>query len=491
MSNTLKVAVAVSAGVVGTCAATLAQAQNLTAFVNDPSVNATTLQRETGIAVQNMCLRLTAQGGAALDGTPRGDLFRRCQEMVQSANQIVRNGATVRSMNYTPAELLKAIQQVSGEEIAAQGSLATQVSSGQFGNIAGRLNALRLGTTTASARGRVARLGNDKETYLADARAQPMSFSGGGASADAAGVQKPFGWFFESSYGFGDHDQTASEDAFDYDAVSVSVGSDYNFGNAVVGIAFGYDRYTSDFDKATLVSGGNVEVKGTSGSLFGAWSMGGWTLNGIASYGSLESDITRRVEYTSNSATCVPTCGAVRSLSGSPDGSYVAAGVTVGYEFNAGGWEFSPSLSASYRDVDIDGYAERDSVANGGLALAYEDQSIESKRTIVGFGIARPISRTFGVLVPNLRLEWHHEFEDDARALSVKYAIDDSAPRCIGATSCFTFRTDAPEADFAVASIGVSAVFAQRFQAYAFYEALLGVADYSSNSIAVGLRGQF
>ena len=35
------------------------------------------------------------------------------------------------------------------------------------------------------------------------------------------------------------------------------------------------------------------------------------------------------------------------------------------------------------------------------------------------------------------------------------------------------------------------AVFAQRLQAYLYYEALVGVSDVSSNSIALGLRGQF
>ena len=46
-------------------------------------------------------------------------------------------------------------------------------------------------------------------------------------------------WFVESSYGFGDHDQTVAEDPFDYDSMSVTTGTDYNFGAGVVGISFG------------------------------------------------------------------------------------------------------------------------------------------------------------------------------------------------------------------------------------------------------------
>jgi len=49
------------------------------------------------------------------------------------------------------------LQQVSGNEISTQGSLATRVNAGQAGNIAGRLNALRLGSSFALTQGVSAR----------------------------------------------------------------------------------------------------------------------------------------------------------------------------------------------------------------------------------------------------------------------------------------------------------------------------------------------
>jgi outer membrane lipase/esterase len=470
-------------------------------FVNDPATNASALQRATGVAVQRMCGQLVTEGAFNLpEGTPKRDLFLRCNEMVNTANAFLNRVGTARSLGYTDrAELLAAIQQVSGEEIAAQGALSTQVSAGQFANINGRLNALRIGGGTVTARGRVAMLEESSGPYVA-ARSTVASRSsnrrpalGAGAAADtqASSLDNPVGWFFESSYGFGDHDQTASEDAFDFDSLSLTTGTDYNLGSAVLGISVGLDRYKADFDSAVLVSGGNVEVEGISGSLFGAWFGSSWTVNGIATYGSLESEMTRRVLYISVNPACTLGCGADRAVTGSPDGSYIALGLSVGYEFSVGDWAISPSLSASYRDVDIDGHTETDSLANGGLALRYDDQSIASKRSIAALSFSRPISRTFGVLVPNLRIEWHHEFEDDARALQVKYAADTTATSCAGSVSCFTLLTDELDADFAVASVGLSAVFAQRIQAYIFYEALLGVENLSGNSIALGLRGQF
>jgi uncharacterized protein YhjY with autotransporter beta-barrel domain len=462
----------------GTCATaahaqTANQAGALSSFVNDARSAATDLQRQAGYAVQGMCGSLAAEGGLRLTGAKQ-DLFLRCNEMVETARvfQGIQAG-TGRTLGYADRDqLLAAVQQVSGEELAAQGVMSTQVSSGQFSNIGGRLTALRMGS------GR--------------------QHLGGGASSDevtSADASK-LGWFVESSYGFGDHDQTVAEDAFDYDSMSVTTGSDYNFGSGVVGISFGYDRYQADFDHALFVSGGDVEVKGISGSLFAGYFAEGLTLSGIATYGSLESDVSRRVVYDSDNAACAG-CGATRTMTGSPDGSYVALGLTVGYEWNLGGWDITPSVSGNYRDVDMDGYSETDPTG-GGLALRYDDQSIKSTRSIVGLNVSRPISRSFGVLVPSLRTEWHHEFEDDARAVRAKYVLEDSlaagasAPKSFNcAISCFTMLTDSVDADFGVASIGLSAVFPRRLQVYVFYEALLGTSNVSGNSIAAGLRGQF
>lgn len=455
-------------------AQTANQAGVLSNFVNDARSDATNLQRQAGYAVQGMCGALAAEGGLGLAGAKR-DLFLRCNEMVETARvfQGVAAG-TGRTLGYSErAQLLAAVQQVSGEEVAAQGTLSTQVSAGQFSNIGGRLTALRMGSNRQ-------RLG-------------------GGASADEQGMsadQSRLGWFVESSYGFGDHDQTVSEDAFDFDSMSVTTGTDYNFGSGVVGVAFGYDRYQADFDTAMFVTGGDVEVKGISGSLFAGYFGEGWTLSGIATYGSLESDVSRRVVYGSANAACI-SCGALRTMTGSPDGNYVALGVSVGYEFNVGGWDITPSVSGNYRDVDIDGYAEADQFG-GGLALRYDDQQIESTRSIVGVTLSRPISRSFGVLVPSLRAEWHHEFEDDVRAVRAKYVLEDSLltgasnPRNFAcAISCFTMLTDQADADYGIASVGVSATFPRRVQVYVFYEALLGTSNVTGNSIAAGLRGQF
>jgi hypothetical protein len=95
------------------------------------------------------------------------------------------------------------------------------------------------------------------------------SITGGGAAGDVAGSR--VGWFLEGSFNTGDRDQTAAENGFDFDSTSFSAGLDYLFDAGVIGIALGQDNYEADFDNALLVTGGDVEVEGTSGSIFGAW----------------------------------------------------------------------------------------------------------------------------------------------------------------------------------------------------------------------------
>jgi outer membrane autotransporter protein len=481
-------------------------ATNLSTYVTAAN-GASAVQIATAAAVQRSCGSLTSGvlgGGSTQTGglnlapnTARRDLFLRCNELVQTAQQLQSSTTTTRSLGLTKEQLFAAVQQVSGEEISAQGSLATQVTAGQFANIGGRLNALRLGGASVAARGRVAALDSEpRHDLYASAGNGSLPLLGGGASADAQGADRPWGWFVESSYGFGDHDQTDNEDGFDFDSVSVTTGTDYNFGSAVVGFSVGFDRYSADFDKVALVSGGDAEVEGITGSVFGAYFGDAVSVSGIASYGSLDSEVTRRAQYTSLNAGCALGCGASRDFIGSPDGSYVALGLTLSHDFSFGGWDLTPSLSGSYRDADIDGYAERDTSANGGLALAFDDQGIKSTRSIVGIALSRPISKAFGVLTPSFRAEWHHEFEDDARTLRAKYVVENEVVAAdrnnfACAISCFSFATNPADSDYGIAGAGLSATFAQRLQAYVYYETLLGAADLTSNSIALGVRGSF
>lgn len=490
----------------GTLYAAPGQAQNLATFVNDSSNGASALQVSAGNAVQRACGALAGQGGFELTGAA-GDLFRRCNELVQTAQFLQGNTGAARNLGLNDQELLAAVQQIAGEEMFSQTTLSTRVTNGQFTNIAGRLNALRLGNANSAIGGRLA-----YSDPTDDGRLSPSSgrlslsegnLSGGAASGDIAGSRA--GWFIEGNFNTGERDQTANEDGFDFDSTSFTLGFDYLLNAGVIGIAAGIDNYEADFENNALVAGGDVEVEGVSGSLFGAFNFGNVFLNGLVSFGSLESDTSRSAVYASDN-TCPPATpcpGENDTLVGETDGEFLAGGATLGYDVTRGNWDISTTISLAYRDIDIDGYTETDP-AGGGLSLSYADQNIESFRAILGLAFTGTFSRDFGVLRPHFRAEWHREFEDDPVPLLAKYAAEETLTGVPGAAgpgvfsldaaqciSCFQINSDDIDSDFFLVGVGLSAVFAQRVQIYGMYEALLDIDDISSNSFSVGLRGQF
>jgi len=551
------------------CLAWLSTPVSAQQIVLPPLPGETALQQAVGNAVATMCVNaLDRQGKQTpqLLSVQQVDLHDQCHAIAVA--DIAASGGVVSPTNGAPlggTGALGALQQVSGNEISAQGALATRVVAGQYANLSGRLNALRFGANAALSQGRVAATGSDTPGSGALASAGPRSFyldlsmldsgsqgdgfatnlalptqssqtgaltntafvtggpvrfaqaegaggaTAGGHDASPMRVTNPWGVFVQGSYNSGRHDATSNEDPFDFHAASVTAGIDYNFGMAVLGASVGYDNYDAGFGNlGSLVSGGSARVEGTSGSVYGAWFGEHWTFNGIATYGHLSTTLSRVVRYTVTfpvgvdpqpdlppaKDNCGPTTCTVttdRTLLGSPSGHTVAVGATAGYQYSAYAWELMPSLSFNYRRASFGSFVETDSnppvgVVDG-LPLAFGDQSVESLRSILGLELSRPVSTPFGVLTPVARVEWDHEFKTSARTIDAHYAFDPTAgTTCL---SCFGLPTYASPPNYGIAGAGVSVTLAHRIQAFVYDEVLFGFANYHSNSVAFGVRGQF
>jgi uncharacterized protein YhjY with autotransporter beta-barrel domain len=511
-----------------------------------PPSNATRLQQIMFTAVANMCVN--ALDGKQFPDAQTNDLHDQCHA-IAGANLLNGAGAAA------PDTALGALQQVSGNETTTQGSLATRVSAGQFGNITGRLNALRFGAGASLSQGLTAQntglggsFGSGTQVFSFDrdslesaheGYAQPITLQSPGslyggslirtrydgdgsyrvaqagspsqASAGGSGpggVESPWGVFLQGSYNSGHHDQTDNEDPFNFHAVSVTAGVDYNFGNAVIGVSVGHDNFDAGIrPSGTAVSGGSTNIKSTSGSVYGAWFGPAWYFNGIINYGSLKSEQSREVKYSAiygdgfdpqtipgsadqcNGTTCTVTVD--RLLTGNPSGNAFAVGATAGYQYAAFGLDLTPSLSINYRRSKFDSFSETDPVvANDGLALSFGEQTVESLRSILGVQASKPISVSFGVISPVVRVEWNHEFKTGIRSISAHYAFD---PSCVNGVcdSNFALPTDSPALNYGVAGAGVIVTLARRVQAFVFDEAQFGYSNYHSNSVTLGVRGQF
>ena len=510
-----------------------------------PPTNATGLQQIMFSAVAKMCV-IDLDNHQFTDAH-QNDLHDQCHA-IAGANLVNGVGSAA------PDTALGSLQQVSGNEVTTQGSLSTRVSGGQFGNIAGRLNALRFGSSVSLSQGVTAQntgfggsfgsgsqafsfdrasLESAREGYSPPVTLQSADSPYGGSlirtryagdesyrvaqagspsrassiGAEPGVVQSPWGVFLQGSYNSGRHDQTDNEDPFNFHAVSVTAGVDYNFGNAVLGASIGHDNFDAGIrPSGTTVSGGSTRIKSTSGSVYGAWFGPAWYFNGIFNYGNLKTDQSREVKYTATYAagfdpqsipgatdqctgtTCTVTVD--RLLVANPGGNTFAVGATAGYQYAAFGWDLSPSLSVNYRRVKFDSFSETDpNLANDGLALSFGERTIESLRSILGGQVSKPISVSFGIVAPVVRLEWDHEFKTGLRSIAAHYVFD---PSCVNGVcdSNFALPTDTPAANYGVAGAGVVVTLARRVQVFVFDEAQFGYSHYHSNSVTLGVRGQ-
>jgi outer membrane autotransporter protein len=296
------------------------------------------------------------------------------------------------------------------------------------------------------------------------------------------------GIFVNGTFGFGDKDTTSREAGFDFDTYGVTGGVDYRFtDNFVVGLAFGYTNSDSDFASAR----GKMDADAYTFSAFGTYYVGRFYFDGIFSYGWNDYDSTRNIVYsipsTDRFGNLVPGTTTVnQTASSETDGTQYSFGLGAGYDFTAMGLTFGPYGRLSYLKTDIDAFQERiDNTDPGsGLALAIHEQEVESLTWALGGQASYALSTGFGVLVPQVRFEWEHEFLDNRRTITARFVSDP-------ANNPILLQTDNPDRDFFNFGAGLSAVFQRGVAAFAYYETVLALRDVTAHKVAVGVRLAF
>lgn len=500
-----KAALGPTIAAIALCTFQVAGAGPLDDFARD---NGTSVQVDVAEAISAICPELVGTFGGISNalGAPdseRKDITLRCNELIGTAVDLTGAGSAPRSLGYTEEdELLAALQQVTGEEIAAQNTMTVRAANSQFSNIAGRLGALRLAAGGAGATGPASAFNFKLDGVGLGAAAPYQSgYLGAGASADDETGLRRGGMFVNGSYNTGDRDASALEDGFDFDVLTGTLGFDYRFDTGVIGISAGYDRFDADFETSALVAGGKVEATGTSGSLFAMKEIGSFFIDGIATYGQLDYDIERILSYASNNTD--PGCQCPdqeRTIASASDGDHLTVSATAGWQIFRNAWLIQPTLGISFRNYQIDGYVEQDSLANGGMELRYGDQDVDSLRSTLGLQVSRAVNREFGVMRPWFTMEWYHEFEDEQNTFAAKFAQEDALAQAgnagfssslTGCLSCFNVSSAEPDTDFGVIGAGLSFVLPNFVQFLVYYEGLVGYNDLTSHAVTLNFRSQF
>ena len=429
-------------------------------------------QQRTGDAVQTVCGQFIEFG---TETSEELDLFERCGSMVQTAVSLESTVddpvPTPRSLGLDEAGLAAAVQTVATEELAATKSMATEMSSAQRNAGIARLNTVRGGNLY----GAVGPAFNPF-VVLADTLSNddgPQQIRGGAAGDSVIGN---WGMFANLNLGFGDRDGTDNEDGFDFDKWGINVGGDYRINdNTVLGGIISYASNEADFDSSAAVPGGGVDSDSWGISLYGTHYTKNFYVDGLLGYTNAEYDISRQILLPS---LVNPSLTVVRKATGDTDSDGYTISIGAGMDLERNNVSYGPFVRLTYQNTEIDGYSETGAF---GLDLTVGDQEWESFTSVIGARSSYPLSQSWGVLTPQVRVGWVHEFDNDSQLMSAFYTND---PR----RNALTAVTDDPDRNYFELGLGISAAMQNGLQAFFDYQTLLGHRYVTDHTFTIGVR---
>jgi len=292
------------------------------------------------------------------------------------------------------------------------------------------------------------------------------------ASADPAnplGV----GVFVSTEYEKFNQDKTRFETGFDRDTVGMSFGADYLFRNGLIlGAAFTYAHDFGDYDGV----GGGFDHNSYGILAYGSFQpIANMFIDGVAGYTRKDYNFDRRASITLN------TVSVAGSTHGDTNGNEWRVGLNSGYDFVFGAFTVGPRLGVLYREITMGNFTES---GHTGLELSYDDQFIRSLTLRPGIYGSYAFSTSWGVVIPQMTLEYVHEFFDDQRNVQFSFAQDPQNRR-------FLFQTTPPDRDYMNLGLGVSMVLPQGIQPFLNFRDMLAYEDRSTYTVTLGVRIPF
>ena len=303
-------------------------------------------------------------------------------------------------------------------------------------------------------------------------RLEEIREGGEGGGSAAEWMIGSLGLFISGDGEFSDRDPTLNEPGNDSASGGVTAGADYRITDSlVVGVAISYSAQNTDFDGGA----GELDTDTLTGTLYASFAPNETLyFDAYVGYGDLDYDGTRTIAFVTGG---VPVAAVAAS---NTDGDQVIAGFGGGADYYFGGLAVGGHAQFDYSDLDIDAYSE---TGGAGFAIAYGDQSIVSAQSVIGGHASYALSTSWGVLVPAARLDWVHEFENDARAIAANFVLAPGTP--------FTVLTDAADSDFARLGLSLAAILPGGWIGFADYQYQFAHSFLTVHRFSAGVRFEF
>ncbi|MCU7921689.1 MAG: choice-of-anchor D domain-containing protein, partial [Candidatus Thiodiazotropha sp. (ex Dulcina madagascariensis)] len=341
------------------------------------------------------------------EACPSGRITQRMQE---DCNAVVE-AATLDDANTTMA-----LFQVTPESATKANNTTRQGGEAQTRNLGSRISALRSGVRGLSFKGLDLRI--DEQNLPVELIAQTYNNSGrgGGASADNSLLASRLGVFITGDISTGSKDETDLESGLDFDTYGLTVGADYRITNQfILGGAVGYIDTEAELER----NAGDLDAQGYSLSLYGTYySEQNYFVDFSATYGKNDFDQQRSIIYQ------LGGLDVNQELTADYDGDMFSLFIGSGYDFNRGAWTFGPRADLEYIKSDVDGFTEETSdptAPGGGWATRIGETDQRWLTLNVGGRASYTHGTDWGVLIPYARLDWLHEFKDDAQIITAHF----------------------------------------------------------------------
>jgi uncharacterized protein YhjY with autotransporter beta-barrel domain len=410
---------------------------------------------------------------------------------LNAKQQDLLNKCTAIISDYSGARNVPGLQQtlnaISGRQATATARIPMQFAAGQITNIGARLSALRAGEYGISFTG--LDFGTPPAAQSAFAPLSELLKSlfggtalGGGAGDDSSGglLSNRLGVFVTGTLRRGTETTTDAQEGFNFKNTGLTLGADYRLGDAfVLGVAAGYGKSRSIFDD----NAGRLDAQHTSVALYGSYFTDRYHVDWQAGYGHNAYDLGRNISYESSS-TSVGCAGGVCSTgsSGSTGAREYSFSTSTGLDFHRNAFAFGPTFELDYKQVGVNGFTES---GPSGLDLTFGGISSSSLLTNLGGYASYAIKTSLGVIVPQVRARYVHEFLNDARTQSVEFAAD-TLPGA--GDRAFNVYTEKPGRDYLDWRTSVLFQFPYGIAGFVEYGRVEGLRNVSMQELNIGLR---
>ena len=277
--------------------------------------------------------------------------------------------------------------------------------------------------------------------------------------------------------------------SFEGDSSGLEIGLDYRASErAVVGALAGVERTRYDFGAeqpgvnfVPAKHAGSVDSDATFLTVFGSWGIGaGGFVEASAGYERHDGTYRRNAVFQESTRTR-PQVDA--RVSGEAVRTVGWLSANTGVDLHRGASSFGPYAGLTVTRSKVDAYTERDH-SGAGLNMHFGGADRDSLLGHAGLRASRAFGTGSGVFVPQARVEYQHEFEDDPSSVASRYALDTSATQ-------YVLAAGDQDADFVLAGLSLSAILPHGWTCFVDYSVLLGHDELDRERATLGVRLEF